>query len=76
MKKDVYFNGLDLSIITQYDLQKKYPDFAPLLISPLEAYEEEKLRVLELVTFAGHYKIKELQNKLRDIYKDIYSDLF
>lgn len=76
MKKEVLFNGRDLSKITQNDLSKIYPTLKPLLISTDENIKGDKLRVLELLVFAENYNIINLQNKLSNIYKNIYPDIF
>ncbi|PRB03058.1 hypothetical protein CQ046_10915 [Chryseobacterium sp. MYb7] len=76
MKKEVLFNGRDLSKITQNDLSKIYPTLNPLLISTDENIKGDKLRVLELLVFAENYNIGDLQSKLATIYKKVYPDIF
>ncbi|SMP09019.1 hypothetical protein [Chryseobacterium profundimaris] len=70
------YKGLDLSIITQYDFSEVFPDFPPLLISPENIISDEKLRVMELLTFAGHYEIADLKNELTKRYGDTFPELF
>lgn len=74
--KTIDYKGFDLSKITVFDLSKKFPDFAPLIISPDKEIEDEKFRVLSLLVYAVNYQIRDLCQILEKEFKSIYPDLF
>lgn len=76
MSNENNFQGIDISKITQDDLISIFPEFLPLLVSTPENCDDDKLRVIEVLTFSDHYNISELTTKISDFYQNIYPELF
>ena len=74
--KTINYKGVDLSSATAFDIAKIHPNFVPLVISPNEEMNEEKLRILSIWVYADNYKISELKEILKKEFKTIYPDLF
>lgn len=76
MASEINFKGFEISKITQEDLFFLFPEFNPLLVSVPINYDDEKMRVLEILTYSIEYGISKLTKIITDYYKNIYPDIF
>lgn len=70
------YKDLDISKATVFDIAKKFPNFAPLLISPETEISDEKFRIFSILVYAENYKISDLKQTLEKEYKTIFPDIF
>ncbi|SEG39183.1 hypothetical protein SAMN05421847_2175 [Halpernia humi] len=69
MENSSTYQDLDLQKVSMYDIAEVLADKPALLISPDEDLSDEQIRILGLFSYAEYYQIKELQEKIAELYK-------
>ena len=72
----INYKGIDISKVNIYDVSEIFPNFPPIIISPIDEMSHEKFRVLSLWIYADNYNIFDLKEALENYYNSDYPDIF